>query len=159
MGAVTAVAAQVGIFNVAAQCSPADKRDYVAGLMASRIVMFVGDGTNDAVAVTQADVGVQLASVVSASHVTRGAADVVLLNGLEGVVLLMRISSMAFGRIVFNFVWAAAYNVVALLFASGALVSVRIAPAYAGLGEMLSVLPVIGAAVTMLFQSIRPHDI
>ncbi|PHH64290.1 hypothetical protein CDD81_4774 [Ophiocordyceps australis] len=162
MGAVMTVAAQVGIFNVAAQCTPSDKRDYVASLMATprrpRIVMFVGDGTNDAVAVTQADVGVQLASVVSASHVTRGAADVVLLNGLEGVVLLLRISAIAFRRMLFNFVWSAAYNVLALLFASGALVNVRIPPAYAGLGEMFSVLPVIGAAVTMLFQRIRTND-
>ncbi|KJZ77671.1 hypothetical protein HIM_02848 [Hirsutella minnesotensis 3608] len=155
--AVETVAGQVGIRRFASQCTPADKRDYVARLMKrGRRVMFVGDGTNDAVAVTQADVGVQLASVHSASDVTRGAADVVLLNGLEGVDFLLRISAVSFRRIVFNFVWSATYNLLALLLASGALVNVRIPPAYAGLGELVSVLPVVLAAMTMLLKKNRP---
>lgn len=154
--AVEAVAAQVGIPNVASQCTPSQKRDYVANLMSrGKKVMFVGDGTNDAVAVTQADVGVQLASVLSASEVTRGAADVVLLNGLEGIPFLMTISNVAFRRMAFNFGWSAAYNVLAILLASGALVNVRIPPAYAGLGEIVSVLPVIFAAMTMLLKKIK----
>lgn len=152
--AVESVAAQVGIPNVASQCTPAQKRDYVASLMSqSKNVMFVGDGTNDAVAVAQADVGVQLASVLSASDVTRGAADVVLLAGLEGIPFLLDISSLSFRRMVFNFGWSAVYNVLAILLASGAFVSVRIPPAYAGLGEIVSVLPVVFAACTMLLKS------
>ncbi|PNY24098.1 P-type cation-transporting ATPase [Tolypocladium capitatum] len=157
--AVEAVAAQVAIPHVASQCTPAEKRDYVAGLMAEgKKVMFVGDGTNDAVAVTQADVGVQLASVLSASEVTRGAADVVLLRGLEGIPFLLQISGVAFRRMVFNFAWSAAYNVLAILLASGAFVDVRIPPAYAGLGEIVSVLPVIVAAMTMLLKKIKTED-
>lgn len=151
--AVDTVAAQVGISHVVSRCTPAEKRNYVARLMKrGKTVMFVGDGTNDAVAVTQADVGVQLASVQSASDVTRGAADVVLLNGLEGIPFLLRISAVSFRRIVFNFTWSATYNLLAILLASGALVSVRIPPAYAGLGEIVSVLPVILAAMTMLLK-------
>lgn len=158
--AVEAVAAQVSIPHVASQCTPAEKRDYVAGLMADgKKVMFVGDGTNDAVAVTQADVGVQLASVLSASEVTRGAADVVLLNGLEGIPFLLQISGVAFRRMVFNFAWSATYNVLAILLASGAFVNVRIPPAYAGLGEIVSVLPVIVAAMTMLLKKIKTEDV
>ena len=158
--AVEAVAAQVSIQHVASRCTPADKRDYVANLMAGgKKVMFVGDGTNDAVAVTQADVGVQLASVLSASEVTRGAADVVLLNGLEGIPFLLQISGVAFRRMAFNFAWSATYNVLAILLASGAFVNVRIPPAYAGLGEIVSVLPVIIAAMTMLLKRIRTDDI
>ena len=154
--AVETVATQVGITNVASQCTPAQKRDYVATLMSEgKLVMFVGDGTNDAVAVTQADVGVQLASVLSASDVTRGAADVVLLAGLEGIPFLLDISGVSFRRMVFNFGWAAVYNVLAILLASGALVNVRIPPAYAGLGEIVSVLPVIFAASTMLMTKIK----
>lgn len=156
--AVEAVAAQVGIpaAHAASRCSPADKRDYVAQLMAAgRMVMFVGNGTNDAVAVTQADVGVQLASVASASDVTRGAADMVLLNGLEGIPFLLRISAVAFRRMAFNFAWSAVYNVLAILLASGALVRVRILPAYAGLGELVSVLPVVVAAMTMLLNKTK----
>ncbi|TLD30593.1 hypothetical protein PspLS_01819 [Pyricularia sp. CBS 133598] len=167
--AVEAVATQVGIpqSNVASQYTPAQKREYVAHLMAPssqqnqepKVVMFVGDGTNDAVAVAQADVGVQLTAAgvpggskgasAAASEVTRGAADVVLLSGLDGVLLLLDISRSASLRIKFNFAWSAVYNVLAILLASGALVAVRIPPAYAGLGEIVSVLPVIIAAATM----------
>ncbi|KAL8411321.1 hypothetical protein RB596_000818 [Gaeumannomyces avenae] len=171
--AVASVAAQVGIHasNVASQNTPAQKREYVADLMAAappsshkhkkRVVMFVGDGTNDAVAVAQADVGVQLAAAAAAgssgasaaaaagSEVTRGAADVVLLSGLSGVPFLLDVSRSASRRIMFNFVWSAVYNVLAILLAAGAFVNVRIPPAYAGLGEIVSVLPVIIAAATM----------
>ncbi|GAO13606.1 hypothetical protein UVI_02015240 [Ustilaginoidea virens] len=153
--AVETAASQVNIPrpNVVSQCTPAGKRDYVASLMSrGKTVMFVGDGTNDAVAVTQADVGVQLGSVLSASEVTRGAADVVLLNGLEGILFLMDVSSASFRRMVFNFAWSAVYNVLAILFASGALVNVRIPPAYAGLGEVVSVVPVVVAAMTMVLM-------
>jgi len=156
--AVAAAAAEVGIptAHVAAQRTPAQKRDYVAALMASgRTVLFVGDGTNDAVAVAQADVGAQLGSAASASDVTRSAADVVLLAGLEGLPFLLDVSRTAFRRMAFNFAWSAVYNVIAILLAAGAFVNVRIPPAYAGLGEIVSVLPVILAAMTMLATKTR----
>ncbi|KAK7447498.1 hypothetical protein CaCOL14_008570 [Colletotrichum acutatum] len=156
--AVESVAAQVGIHNVASRRTPSQKRDYVASLMSEgKIVMFVGDGTNDAVAVTQADVGVQLGSAASASDVTRGAADVVLLAGLEGIPFVLEVSRASFHRMVFNFVWSAVYNVLAILLAGGAFepVNFKIPPAYAGLGEMVSVMPVIVAALTMLGKKIR----
>lgn len=156
--AVESVASSVGIppANVAAQRTPAQKRDYVASLMAQdRVVMFCGDGTNDAVAVAQADVGVQLGGSLSSSDVTRGAADVVLLAGLDGIPFLLDVSRAAFNRMVFNFAWSAIYNVLAILLAAGAFVNVRIPPAYAGLGEIVSVLPVIFAAMTMLLLKLR----
>ncbi|KAJ0322024.1 hypothetical protein COL5a_009002 [Colletotrichum fioriniae] len=156
--AVESVAAQVGIPNVASRRTPSQKRDYVASLMSEgKIVMFIGDGTNDAVAVTQADVGVQLGSAASASDVTRGAADVVLLAGLEGIPFVLEVSRASFHRMVFNFVWSAVYNVLAILLAGGAFepVNFKIPPAYAGLGEMVSVIPVIVAALTMLGKKIR----
>lgn len=152
-GAVAMVASRLGISHSVAQSTPAEKRDYVARLMSlGKCVMFVGDGTNDAVAVSQADIGVQVSSTGSASDVTRAAADVVLLSGLEGILFLMEMSRMSFRRIVFNFAWSAAYNVLAILLASGALVRVRIPPAYAGLGEAFSVVPVVVAAMTMLWN-------
>lgn len=153
--AVQAIAWQVGIApeNIASRRTPGEKRAYVASLMAEgRIVMFCGDGTNDAVAVAQADVGVQLGNSLSSSDVTRGAADVVLLSGLGGIPYLLDISRSAFRRMAFNFVWAGVYNVLAILLASGAFVHVRIPPAYAGLGELVSVLPVVLVAMTMLLR-------
>ena len=111
-----------------------------------KVTLFRGDGTNDAVAVAQANVGVQ---IESSSEVTRATADMGLLSNLEGVVNLLDASKAAFRRVIFNFVWSAVYNVFAILFAGGAFVKVRIPPAYAGLGENVSVLPVVVAALTM----------
>jgi len=153
--AVQAVAAAVYIdrANVASQRTPAEKREYVAALMAQlgKVVLFCGDGTNDAVAVAQADIGVQLShSDAVASELTRSAADVILLSGLKGIPFLLEISRASFKRVAFNFIWSAVYNVFAILLAAGAFVKVRIAPAYAGAGELVSILPIIIAALTML---------
>ncbi|KAI0486779.1 E1-E2 ATPase-domain-containing protein [Xylaria cf. heliscus] len=156
--AVQAIAAVVGIdrANVASQQTPKEKQDYVATLMAQpgKVVMFCGDGTNDAVAVAQADIGVQLSDNIT-SEVTRSAADIVLLSGLSGIPFLIEVSHAAFTRIAFNFIWSAIYNVFAILLAAGAFVRARIAPAYAGAGELVSILPIIVAALTMLLLKVR----
>ncbi|KAK6336003.1 hypothetical protein TWF730_003377 [Orbilia blumenaviensis] len=143
------VAMAVGIpfQNVASRNSPAQKQQYVKDLMSNgRIVLFCGDGTNDAVAVAQSNVGVLIGT---ASDVTKGTADVVLLGGLDGILTLLDISKRSARRILFNFVWSAVYNVFAILLAAGAFVKARIPPAYAGLGEIVSVVPVIVVAMTL----------
>ncbi|RMZ81162.1 hypothetical protein DV737_g2699, partial [Chaetothyriales sp. CBS 132003] len=147
--AVGDVVQAVGIppSNVASRHSPAQKQHYVQQLMDSgEIVLFCGDGTNDAVAVAQANVGVQIGT---ASAVTQGTADVVLLGGLDGLLTLLNLSKRTFRRIIFNFAWAAVYNLFAILLAGGAFVKVHIPPAYAGLREIVSVVPVILAALTL----------
>ena len=157
--AVKSVARAVGIpeENIAAERTPPEKRDYVAAIMedSSRYVIFCGDGTNDAVAVAQANVGVQIGGSLTTSDVTQTAADAVLLNGLEGVLFLLNVSQASFNRMVFNFVWSAIYNVLAITMASGAWVKFRIPPAYAGLAEFVSVLPVIAASVTMFLLNLK----
>jgi heavy metal translocating P-type ATPase len=154
--AVEDVARSLGIQpeHTASRRLPGQKQQYVAALQArsNKIVMFCGDGTNDAVALAQADIGVQLGT---ASDVAGAVADVVLLGGLDGTLALLDISKRAFRRIAFNFAWSAAYNVFAILLASGAFVKFRIPPAYAGLGEIVSVVPVIVAAVSLLWGNVR----
>ncbi|CZS83061.1 unnamed protein product [Fusarium graminearum] len=152
--AVQAVAASVGISadKVVGERTPPEKRDYVAALMGQgKRVLFCGDGTNDAIAIAQADYGVQMGGGLTSSDVTQDAAAVVLLNGLEGIPFLLDISKVSFQRMYFNFVWSAVYNLLAITMASGAWVEFRIPPRYAGLGEMVSVVPVIFAANTMFF--------
>lgn len=153
--AARSVAAVVGIppANVLSRCTPAGKKDYVEQLQLNRrIVLFCGDGTNDAVAIAQANVGMQIGT---ASDVTKSVCSVTLLGGLDGVISFLTISKRAFLRISFNFVWSAVYNVSAVLLAAGALQAVgfRIPPAYAGLGEIVSVLPVVFAAATLLWNT------
>ncbi|KAM0550698.1 hypothetical protein ACHAPJ_008763 [Fusarium lateritium] len=159
--AVEAVAATVGISaeNVAGERTPSEKRDYVASLMddKSRHVLFCGNGTNGVVAGAQANVGAQMAGGLTSSDVTQGAADVILLDGLEGILFLLDISSSVFRLMCFNCVWFGVYNVLAVTMASGAWVEFRIPPWYAGLGEMVSVVPVILAAVSMFLLNFRKY--
>jgi cation transport ATPase len=103
-------------------------------------VMFVGDGTNDAVALMAADVGISLSQ---SADMAANSADVVIVSdsiiGLLGFLNLCQRISLC---VRLNFAWALLWNLFAILGASGAWVNVRIAPEYAGLGEIGSVLPV-----------------
>ncbi|KIV84219.1 copper-translocating P-type ATPase, variant [Exophiala sideris] len=144
-GAVEAVAAKLGIpaSHVRSRCTPSDKQVYLKNLMADekKVVIFCGDGTNDAVALAQADIGVHMNS---GSDVAQTAADVVLVRPyLGGILVLLDLSKAALHRIFFNFAWSFVYNLFAILLAAGAFVNARIPPQYAGLGEIVSVVPVI----------------
>ncbi len=154
----TAAALSIPDANVKAKCTPIEKRDYVKGLMptdeygnrmSKGIVVYCGDGVNDAGAIAQADVGVYMASS-SDDGVAQRAATVTLINpSLSGILTLMEISHEAHWRIIFNFVWSGVYNLVAILYASGAFVRIILPTEYAGLGELASVLPVIVMALSM----------
>ncbi|KAK8048944.1 hypothetical protein PG994_010674 [Apiospora phragmitis] len=182
--AVSGVAETLGIpaSMVKARCSPADKAKYIKDLiLASPVansgskkgcgrapannVIFVGDGTNDAPALAQATTGVHLppSTASAAADVASSAADVVLLrSSLEGLVDMLDISRAAVHRIWFNFGWSFVYNVFAILLAAGAFVTAarggaRIPPEYAGLGELVSVLPVILVAVSLKWARVWGH--
>ncbi|KAI1807583.1 heavy metal translocatin [Daldinia bambusicola] len=166
-GAVQAVASSLGIpaENALSRCSPADKRAYIQELLGNQadtngkeqpVVVFVGDGTNDAVALAQATIGVH---VNSGTDVAQSAADVVLMRpSLGGILTMIDVSRAAVRRVAFNFGWSFVYNLFAILLAAGAFVdageNARIPPEYAGLGELVSVLPVIVVAVTLRWAKI-----
>jgi heavy metal translocating P-type ATPase len=158
-GAVDDVAHSLNIAKkqTKSRCSPNGKMVYIRDVQAEgRVVMFVGDGTNDSVALKQADVGVHVNQ--GGSDVAKGAADVVLMTSrLQDVLILLDISKAAFRRIVANFGWSACYNMFAILLAAGAFVGVgkevRIQPQWAGLGELVSVLPVVLIAFQMRWRN------
>ncbi|KAI9806959.1 MAG: hypothetical protein M1833_002617 [Piccolia ochrophora] len=152
-GAVQKIGNQLGIpgAHVRSRCSPEGKQQYIHAIMAQRgqTVLFCGDGTNDAVALAQATIGLHMSSS-SGTDVAQSAADAVLVRpALAGVLVLMDLSRAAFRRIVFNFAWCFTYNTLAVLLAAGAFVRARIPPQYAGLGELVSVLPVILIALQL----------
>lgn len=152
-GAVRSTASKLGISNIRSTSSPADKRDYLMALMTNEkaVTIFCGDGTNDAIALAQATIGVHINET---SDVAQSAADAVLVRpSLTGVVLLIDLSKATVRRIAFNFAWAFTYNLFAILLAAGAFVNARIPPEYAGLGELVSVLPVILIALQLRWAS------
>ncbi|KAJ4295408.1 hypothetical protein N0V90_007420 [Kalmusia sp. IMI 367209] len=151
--AAACVAQNLGISPalVRGRLKPEDKKSYIEAQQADgRICMFVGDGTNDAVAIKQAAVGVHLNR---GSDVAKSAADIVLMQPrLMDVVILLDISRAAYRRIIMNFAWSFVYNVGAILLASGAVRKWRIEPQYAGLGELISVVPVVCVAFQMKWR-------
>lgn len=159
-GAVQTLASKLGIpgNNVRSRSSPADKKDYIQMLLATGtdrkkpVVVFCGDGTNDAVALAQATIGIHMNE---GTHVAQSAADVVLMRpSLGGILTMMNASRKSVNRIKFNFTWSFVYNTFAVLLAAGAFVNARIPPEFAGLGELVSVLPVIAAAVLLRWSTI-----
>ena len=151
--AVSSAATALGIpaERVRASCLPADKQAYIKELSAKgETVLFCGDGTNDAVALAQAAIGVHLHTGDGAGVAASVAADVVLTHpSLTGILTLLELSDAVARRIAANFVWSAVYNFVAILLAAGAFVHARVPPAYAGLGEVVSVVPVVLVAVQL----------
>ncbi|KAK6539716.1 hypothetical protein TWF694_009917 [Orbilia ellipsospora] len=160
------VAQQVGILpcNVIAGCSPEDKvreirilqqraemeidflklhgcfftRFFKRFRVCRKCVMFVGDGTNDAPALTQADIGVTMSNC---SEVAAGCADVgIISSSLNGISALHSLSKRTMTRIGFNFAWALKYNLAAIVLSLG-IVPWSIPPQYAGIGELVSVAP------------------
>lgn len=163
--AVRAVTTQLSIPDdrVRSRCTPADKQAYVQELLQTPngksppTVIFCGDGTNDAVALAQATIGVHI-NDSSGTDVAKSAADVVLMRpSLAGILTLVNVSKKSMGRIAFNFGWSFVYNVFAILLGGGAFSSLhnaRIPPEFAGLGELVSVLPVILAAMLLRWEKI-----
>lgn len=159
-GPVQGVASKLGIptSHTRSRSTPADKQLYIKRLLEETtetkkpVVVFCGDGTNDSVALAQATIGVHMHE---GSDVAQSAADVVLMRpGLTGLVTVREVSKASVRRIKFNFAWAFVYNTFAVLLAAGAFVNARIPPEYAGLGELVSVLPVIAAAVLMRWSKV-----
>lgn len=159
-GAVRSVAAQLNIAetNIRSRCTPADQQAYIQEFLESTeskkpVVIFCGDGTNDAAALAQATIGVHMN--LGGTEVASSAADVVLMRSdLAGILTVIAVSRESVRRIAFNFGWSAVYNLFAVLLATGAFVDARIPPQFAGLGELVSVLPVIVAAALLRWAKI-----
>ena len=131
-------------------CSPADKQQYVKDILNANeknMVIFCGDGTNDAAALAQASVGVHMNE---GTQLAQSAADVVLVRpALDGILTMISLSEAAHRRTTMSFAWAAIYNLCAILLATGAMGRARIPPEYAGLGEVISVVPVVVIALQL----------
>lgn len=98
--------------TVLSEVLPVDKASYVKKIQESGdIVAMIGDGVNDAPALTQADVGI---AVANAADVSAHAADVVLVGGLEKMIIAIRLSMVTMRTIHQNLYLSLGYNVLVL---------------------------------------------
>ncbi|KAF3095123.1 hypothetical protein TWF569_009387 [Orbilia oligospora] len=117
-----------------------------------RYVLFLGDGTNDAAALTRADIGVTMSNC---TDIAAGCADAgILSSSLTGVLALLALSKRATRLIKCNFSWALKYNLGAVLISTG-IIPWTLAPQYAGVGEAVSVAPVFIIASTILWWKLK----
>ena len=109
---------QVGVDEIIAQVMPDEKAKWVDQLKKRGRVTMVGDGINDAVALTCADVGM---AIGAGADVAVDAADVVLVNNrLSDVSAAIRLSRATLRNIRQNLFWAFFYNVIGIPLAAGA---------------------------------------
>lgn len=111
------IAAQVGVDEVVSDVLPGDKESVIRKLQEYGKVMMVGDGINDAPALTRADVGV---AIGAGTDVAMDAADVVLMkNSLLDIAAAIRLSRHTIRNIRENLFWAFVYNVIGIPLAAG----------------------------------------
>nr|WP_203840010.1 heavy metal translocating P-type ATPase [Actinoplanes humidus] len=122
------VAAEIGVTEVVAEVLPSGKLDVVKRLQASgRVVAMVGDGVNDAAALTQADLGIAMGA---GTDVAIEASDLTLMrDDLSAAVDAVRLSRRTVQIIHGNLFWAFAYNVAGLPLAAAGLLNPMIAGA------------------------------
>ena len=113
------VASELGIDTFFAEVLPEDKYRYIKKLQTTgETVLMVGDGVNDAPALTQADVGI---AIGAGTDVAVEAGDVVLTkNNPEDIVKLIILSKKVYIKMIQNLFWALGYNTVAIPAAAGA---------------------------------------
>ena len=112
------IAKQAGIKNVIAGVKPDGKEEVVSNLKQRGKVVMVGDGINDAPALTRADMGI---AIGAGTDIAIDAADVVLMNSkLSDVSAAIRLSRATLRNIHENLFWAFIYNVIGIPLAAGA---------------------------------------
>lgn len=133
------IGSETGFDEIVAEVLPTGKADVIKKFQqAGKTVIMVGDGINDAPALTQADIG---CAVGSGSDVAIESAEIVLMkNDLSDVCRAIRLSRITIRNIRENLFWAFCYNSLAIPIAAGIL--------YPAFGILLS--PMIGALAMSL---------
>jgi Cu2+-exporting ATPase len=149
-----AVAEELGIDQVFAEVLPEHKDQKVAELQAQgKKVAMVGDGVNDAPALTRADVGI---AIGGGTDVAIESAGIILVksNPLD-VVNIFTLSRASYRKMIQNLWWAAGYNIVALPLAAGVLapIGILLSPAVGAVFMSLSTIIVAINAQLMRRQS------
>ncbi len=149
-----AIAKEAGVDEVVAGVLPNEKATVIENLKKQGVVAMVGDGINDAVALTSADVGI---AIGQGADVAIDAGDVVLVkNTLMDVVGGIKLGRHVLRNIKQNLFFAFFYNVILIPIAAGALspVGVNLAPMYGAAAMSVSSFCVVTNALRLNFAKI-----
>ena len=142
-GVARAIADQIGIEEVIAGVLPEEKAHEIHQLQQAGKVAFIGDGINDAPALSVADVGIAMGA---GTDIAIESAGIVLThNDLTGVVRAFDMSKRTFNRILLNLFWAFIYNVIGIPIAAGVFSGIGLVlnPELAGLAMAFSSVSVL----------------
>jgi len=141
------VANEIGIQNVYAELSPEDKLGFVEKLQnEGKIIVMVGDGVNDILALARADIGIVMGS---GSDIAVDVSDVVLLNdSLDSLLAAFKISKTTFSLIKQNFAISLVYNAITIPLAMAGYVI----PLIAALSMSFSSLLVVGNSIRIKYK-------
>ena len=154
------IADQVGIDEVVADVLPGDKAAHIRELQKTSKVAFVGDGINDAPALTTADVGISMGSGTDIAIESGGI--ILVKNDLRDVNRALILSHKIVNRIKLNLFWAFVYNVLGIPVAAGLFygIGLVLSPELAGLAMAFSSLSVVTSSVLLnkvkISQQTRP---
>lgn len=145
-----AIASLVGIGkeNVISDVLPEDKQNAVAKIKEKALTAMVGDGVNDAPALSAADVGV---AVSSGSFVAVDAAEVVVMNDLSSLLFAFKLSKRTILNVKENLFWAFIYNIIGIPIAAGAFAAIgwSLNPMFAAAAMSLSSVFVVSNALRL----------
>ena len=148
-----AIGKLAGVDEVAAEVLPGEKEEIIRLLQKKGKVAMVGDGINDAPALTRADLGI---AIGAGTDVAIDSADVVLMNSsLSDVAAATRLSRKTVRNIHENLFWAFFYNVICIPLAAG-LFSWKMKPMYGAAAMCLSSFTVCMNALRL--NLFRPKD-
>jgi len=149
------VSKELGIEEYFAKVMPGEKSAKVKLLQSKGgKVAMVGDGVNDAPALTQADLGV---AIGAGTNVAIESAGIILVrNDPRDIVKIIKLSRLTYRKMIQNLLWATGYNVVALPLAAGVLAykGIILQPALAAVFMSLSTVIVAVNAVLLRRQSL-----
>ena len=145
-----AIGREVGIDQVIAGVLPTEKATEIKKLQnEGNKVAFVGDGINDAPALSTADVGIAMGSGTDIAIESGGI--VLVQNDLMGVVRALEISKKTFNRIKLNLFWALIYNTIGIPIAAGLFMAfgLQLSPELAGLAMAFSSVSVVTSSLLL----------
>ena len=152
-----AIARNAGVDEVVAGVLPDGKEAVIRKLMEYGKVAMVGDGINDAPALTRADVGM---AIGAGTDIAIDAADVVLMkNSIRDVAAAVRISRATLKNIHENLFWAFFYNVIGIPLAAGCYVAAfgwTLSPMFGAAAMGLSSFCVVSNALRL--NGLKVHD-